>query len=144
MRTGNIIAAAKELCVTPGAVSKQLNHLQQALDAPLFEKGHRLRPTPLAVELAHGVGGGLRQMRDAWGAVEPRHRVITLAANTSLSVHWIIPRLVAVQAVTSGRPVRVNSLHSTDEWEQARFDIAIVRRRWVPEGWGRFDLGRNV
>ena len=69
VRTGNIIAAAKELCVTPGAVSKQCNHLQQALDAPLFEKGHRLRPTPLAVELAHGIGGGLRQMRDAWGAV---------------------------------------------------------------------------
>ena len=69
VRTGNIIAAAKELCVTPGAVSKQLNHLQQALDAPLFEKGHRLRPTPLAVELAQGIGVGLRQMRDAWGAV---------------------------------------------------------------------------
>ncbi|MGV6874803.1 LysR family transcriptional regulator [Pseudochelatococcus sp. B33] len=143
VRTGNIVAAANELCVTPGAVSKQLAQLQEGVSAPLFEKGHRLRPTPLAVELAQAVGAGLQQIQAGWEAVsrESEQRVITLAANATLAFHWIIPRLMAAEEAAGGRPVRVTALHTTDDWQHAQFDIGIMRTPWHPEGWQRRALG---
>lgn len=143
VRTGNIVAAADDLCVTPGAVSKQLGQLQEAIDAPLFEKGHRLRPTPLATQLAQAVGAGLQQIRGGWEAASrngQRH-VLTLAANATLSVHWLMPRLVDVQAATGGRAIRVSALHTTDDWQHAPFDIGILRNSWRPEGWQHREIG---
>lgn len=143
VRTGNIVAAADELCVTPGAVSKQLGQLQEIIDAPLFEKGHRLRPTALATELAQAVGAGLQQIRNGWEAAARKgeRHVLTLAANATLSVHWLMPRLVDAQAATGGRAIRVSALHTTDDWQSAQFDIAILRTSWRPEGWRHREIG---
>lgn len=143
VRTGNIVAAADELCVTPGAVSKQLGQVQEAIDEPLFEKGHRLRPTVLATELAQAIGAGLQQIRVGWEAASDngRQRVLTLAANATLSVHWIMPRLVDAEVAAGGRAIRVSALHSTDDWQQAQFDIAILRSAWRPEGWQQREIG---
>ncbi|POR55554.1 LysR family transcriptional regulator [Bosea psychrotolerans] len=143
VRTGNIVAAADELCVTPGAISKQLGQLQEVIDEPLFEKGHRLRPTPLATELAQAIGAGLLQIRDGWEAASRngQRRVLTLAANTTLSVHWIMPRLVDVEVAAGGRAIRVSPLHTTDDWQHAQFDIGILRNAWKPEGWQYREIG---
>lgn len=143
MRTGNIVAAADDLCVTPGAISKQLGQLQEAIDAPLFEKGHRLRPTPLARDLAQAVGAGLQQIRLGWEAAarQGRQRIVTLAANTTLSVHRLMPRLVEAQAAADGPAVRISALHTTDDWQNAQFDIAVLRTAWKPDGWHHRAIG---
>lgn len=143
VRTGNIVAAADDLCVTPGAISKQLGQLQEAIDAPLFEKGHRLRPTPLARELAQAVGAGLQQIRQGWEAAsrQGRRRVVTLAANTTLSVHRLMPRLVEAQAAAGGPAIRISALHTTDDWQGAQFDIGVLRTAWKPEGWQHRAIG---
>lgn len=143
VRTGNIVAAADDLCVTPGAVSKQLGQLQDAIDAPLFEKGHRLRPTALATELAQAVGAGLQQIRGGWEAAsrQGQRHVLTLAANATLSVHWLMPRLVDAQVATGGRAIRISALHTTDDWQSAKFDIGILRTSWRPEGWQHREIG---
>lgn len=143
VRTGNIVAAADELRVTPGAVSKQLGQLQEAIDEPLFEKGHRLRPTPLATQLAQAIGTGLQHVRDGWEAASQhgQQRVLTLAANATLSVHWIMPRLVDADVATGGRAIRVSALHTTDDWQNAQFDIGILRNDWRPAGWQHREIG---
>lgn len=143
VRTGNIVAAADDLCVTPGAISKQLGQLQEAIDAPLFEKGHRLRPTSLATELAQAIGAGLKQIRLGWEAAsrQGQREVVTLAANTTLSVHWLMPRLVEAQTATGGPAIRVSALHTTDNWQSAQFDIAVLRTAWKPEGWDQCKIG---
>jgi LysR family glycine cleavage system transcriptional activator len=143
VRTGTIVSAANDLCVTPGAVSKQLAQLQDAIDQPLFEKGHRLRPTALAEQLARAVGAGLQQIRQGWEAASQQgtNRVLTLAANATLSVHWIMPRLMEAQLATGGPAIRVSALHTTDDWEHASFDIAILRNAWRPAGWQERPIG---
>jgi LysR family glycine cleavage system transcriptional activator len=129
VRTGTVVAAADDLGVTAGAVSKQLAQLQHEIAAPLFSAGHRLKPTPLAIELAQAVNAGLRGIEDAWIAASQAAdtRVITIAANATLSMHWILPRLVDAEARMSGHPVRVSQLHTTDDWRRLAFDIAILR-----------------
>lgn len=131
MRTGTVVAAANDLGVTAGAVSKQLAQLQHEIAAPLFSAGHRLKPTPLAIELAQAVNAGLRGIENAWIAASQAadKRVITIAANATLSIHWILPRLVDAEARMSGHPVRVSQLHTTDDWRRLAFDIAILRVR---------------
>lgn len=143
VRTGTIVAAADDLCVTPGAISKQLGQLQEAIDVPLFEKGHRLRPTPVATELAQAVGAGLQQIRLGWEAAsrQGQRPVVTLAANTTLSVHWLMPRLVEAQMAVGGPIIRISALHTTDNWQSAQFDIAILRNAWRPEGWKHREIG---
>ncbi len=143
VRTGNVVAAADDLRVTPGAVSKQLVQLQHEIEAPLFESGHRLKPTPLATELAQAVGTALRHIEEAWMSATrvSDTRVITIAANATLSMHWILPRLVDAEAKMGGRPVRVSQMHTTDEWRRLPFDIAIVRQADDTGGLERRPIG---
>lgn len=143
VRHGNIVKAAEELGVTPGAVSKQLSNLEVALGAELFEEGHRLQPTSVAAELARSVGRAARMLRDAWS--EATHqtdtRVLILTGNASLCMHWLMPRILAVQNAVNGRPIRMTALHTTDNWWQSPIDIAFMRHDHVPPGWGSQDIG---
>ncbi|MFF2503251.1 LysR family transcriptional regulator [Streptomyces sp. NPDC058067] len=53
VRHGSMTAAAQELHVTHGAVSRQIQNLERALGTTLFERAPRsLRPTPEARRLA--------------------------------------------------------------------------------------------
>jgi LysR family glycine cleavage system transcriptional activator len=137
VRLGNIVRAAEELSVTPGAISKQLGNLEAELGAPLFEDGHRLRPTPVAVELAQALGASIHLMRGAWDKAAHRAEsgVLTVNANASLCIHWLVPRILAMQAASGDRAVRVTSLHTSDNWWQSTVDIAIFRHDRIPHGW---------
>lgn len=137
VRTGNIVRAADELGVSPGAISKQLSNLEAELQVALFEEGHRLRPTKIAVDLARAVGEALNQVRQAWSEASHRadERVLTLIANASLSMHWLVPRLLSAQEALRGRPIRVTSLHTTDNWWQVPVDFAVLRHGRAPAGW---------
>lgn len=145
MRTGSIAGAAGELGVTPGAVSKQLAQLESELGSPLFDRRHRLVPTPLALELADGIQAGINQIRRAWNEVTDwaDGRVITIMANASLSMHWLVPRLVGAQEAIDGHPIRVTSLHTTDDWRNVPFDVAILRHNQTPAAWRSVSLGRE-
>lgn len=143
VRHGNIVRAAEELGVTPGAVSKQLGNLEAALGAALFEHGHRLQPTPAAETLSRSVGYALGMVRDAWNelAHDAVHRVLTVTANASFCIHWLVPRILAAQNAVDGRPLRVTSMHTTDTWSSASVDIAFLRNDRVPPGWESEPVG---
>lgn len=146
VRHGNIVRAAEELSVTPGAVSKQLGSLEEALGLPLFEEGHRLQPTPAATTLARSVGYALSVVRDAWSEVahNASQRELTITANASLCMHWLVPRVLAVQKAVGGQPVRVTSLHTTDNWSRASVDVAFLRHDDIPAGWESEPLGSET
>jgi LysR family glycine cleavage system transcriptional activator len=145
VRHGNVVRAAEELAVTPGALSKHLGQLARDLAVPLFEPGHRLAPTPEGRELAASVGEAVALLREACErATAYRARgVVTVLANASLAMHWLVPRVFAAQAAIGGRVVRVHAVHSTDDWRQMSFDLAIRRGETVPPGFVGRVLGRE-
>lgn len=62
----SVTAAAKELGVTPSAISHALSRLRQTLGDELFVYGESgMEPTARALELAPGIQGGLEQIADA-------------------------------------------------------------------------------
>ncbi len=92
--------AAGELCVTPGAVSRQVQGLEEHLGVALFERRHR------AIELTQLGQLFLAQVAPALAAIEQAgERVRGLArgsvrvdATPTFALHWLIPRLAEFRA----------------------------------------------
>ena len=94
-RLGRMTAAAEELAVTPGAVSRQVRQLEQSLGMRLFE-GSKNKPqlTAAARTLLPALSAALDQIEDAVRAAsqEGRGTLDVLCFNT-FTVKWLIPRL---------------------------------------------------
>lgn len=96
VRLGSVSAAAAELHVTHGAVSRQLHTLEQALGQPLLEKvGRGLQPTPAGQQLQLATHAAFEQVRSTWAALQPRPAdgPLVLGCPGSVLARWMIPRL---------------------------------------------------
>ena len=112
-RLGSTVAAAAELGVTHGAVSKQLAVLEGWLGVPLFERGRaRLFPTPAGARYALTVSAALDLVErgtDAVRAMEPENPdLVRLSTTGSVAALWLIPRLAAFRARHPGIEVWVS------------------------------------
>ena len=95
-RLGSVTAAADELNVTHGAVSRQLKSLNEHFGVTLFTKaGRGIVLTPHGEKLQSGVGEAFARLKDSCTAL--KHDVeeapFTLACPGSLLARWLIPRL---------------------------------------------------
>lgn len=95
-RLGTTTAAARELNLTPGAISRALREVEAQLGVPLLIRDRqRLRPTPAArVYVAQA-----RRALDLLGQAGQRLRaggggaVLSLAILPAFGMHWLAPRL---------------------------------------------------
>lgn len=109
-RLGSFAAAAAELNVTPGAVSRLVRLLEERLGFALFER----RPNGLALT-AQGAayGPGLTQAFEAIARLTAEvsalrsEPVLTLAVGPTFAMRWLVPRLAGFQARHPGIEVRL-------------------------------------
>jgi LysR family glycine cleavage system transcriptional activator len=90
--------AAKELHVTPGAVSHQVKLLEESLGMPLFRRLTRaLELTPEGQALLPKVQEGLRSLAEAVERVRSRGeaRTLTVMAPPNFAARWLVPRLAS-------------------------------------------------
>ncbi|WP_189533447.1 LysR substrate-binding domain-containing protein [Paludibacterium paludis] len=95
-RQGSFQEAARELCVTPGAVSRQIQSLESLLAVPLFVRMPRkVELTPAGVALLEAVGPALGAIEEACRqiATSGRQSVVCLESTPTFAMHWLIPRL---------------------------------------------------
>tara|TARA_R110002012_G_scaffold123493_2_gene273959 strand:+ start:401 stop:1303 length:903 start_codon:yes stop_codon:yes gene_type:complete len=95
-RLGSVTAAADELSVTHGAVSRQLKSLDEHFGVALFIKaGRGLALTPHGEQLQNGVGEAFARLKDSCAILkrEVEGAPFTLACPGSLLARWLIPRL---------------------------------------------------
>ncbi|UOM36258.1 LysR family transcriptional regulator [Acuticoccus sp. I52.16.1] len=130
VRTGSVSAAADDLSVTHGAVSKQLAHLEQWLGRPLFS-GRRggMVANAAGERLAAAVGGALEEIETALDDVlaSDRQEVLTVVAPATFAMRWLIPRLPRLDIAGSDTGIRVRPTHTTEDWDALQFDL-VVRR----------------
>ena len=92
----NFSRAAEELSVTPGAVSQQIQNLEDYIGAPLFKR------TPKGLLLTDAAQTALPALREAFdrlaeaasaltAAVDGRR--VTVSAAPSFAAKWLVPRL---------------------------------------------------
>ncbi len=140
-RLGRMTAAADELCVTHGAVSRQVRALQDELGAALFEDGARqaLRLTPAGRSLAAALTPSLDRIAEAVEAVSPSSApVLDVSCLSTFAMRWLIPRLHRFHARHAGIDVRLSTVSHEVRIERERYDVVIgvedPRPRWDAAG----------
>ncbi len=127
-RLGRVSAAAEELGVTHGAVSRQVRQLEQYLDIELFE-GSRRRPvaTSAGTRLADRLTPLFQRLDDMLiEVVDQRHGPLDVACYSTFAVRWLIPRLHRFQKANQNIDVRLSTSEDRIATGRGRHDVQIV------------------
>ncbi len=139
VRVGSFTAAAAELGVTHGAVSKQVAALEAWLGQPLFHRaGQKMSPTPYARSFAKEISDALNHIAEAaqrYGAA-PAIQVLRVVAPATFAMRWLIPRLPQFYEAHPTVEVRTSTSTTLNNTLRGAFDIAIQRG---PEPWEQYE-----
>lgn len=95
-RLGSVTDAARELDLTQGAVSRQLQKLEDAVQVPLFQRDRkRMRLTAQGNEYAARIRDSIRQIASATLELQanPGGGLLNLSILPAFGTHWLAPRL---------------------------------------------------
>jgi DNA-binding transcriptional LysR family regulator len=103
VRLGSTVAAARELGITHGAVSRRVRALEDHLGAALLTRGRggRLVPTETGARFAEAAGHAfalIAAAAQATGRGTARRNVVRINATASFASLWLIPRLKRFRA----------------------------------------------
>lgn len=124
--------AAEELCVTPGAVSRQILLLEAHLGVRLFRRRHRSVSLTLAGE------GYLDGIRTAFDQIHTATRRLDMAGDARLlrlklpptfAIRWLIPRLASLHARDETLSVQITTSHDPVDFDREDVDAAV---QWAP------------
>lgn len=97
-RCGSFKAAAAELCVTEGAISRQIKVLEQYLGVRLFHRGGgQTGLTEAGDRLFPPARDALAQLRRAVEELVEQNKVLHLQTGTSFALRWLMPRLAGFE-----------------------------------------------
>lgn len=130
-RHGRMTLAADELCVTHGAVSRQIRQLEEHLGVALTEGPRsRLRMTEAGLKLAQALSPAFDQIEAAVPRpVEAGPRPLVVSCLPTFAMKWLIPRLPSFQAAHPDIPVRVAESNGPFDFKDDGIDLAIRMRR---------------
>ncbi len=138
-RLGSFAASAKELGVTPSAISHQIQQLETFLGVRLFQRqAGRANLTGPGRSYASEINTAFAVILNATRVVAPQSQAghLVIAASPSFAAKWLQPRLSGFLDANPGVKVRVSTLTGHDGLEKERCDIAIVFGR-PPVGKGQ-------
>jgi len=121
----NLTHAARELCITQGAVSRKIAALEHWLGLTLFDRHARgLRLTPQGAALLPELRQGYELMAQASEKARRTQASIRLKAPTC-AMRWLVPRLVTLEQLRPELHVALTTTldHAT---QLDNFDAAIV------------------
>lgn len=128
-RHGRMTLAAEELCVTHGAVSRQIRQLEEDLGRPLTEgPRNRLRLTEAGLKLSQALTRALDAIDDALPRPDDAARPLVVSSLGTLAMKWLIPRLPDFVARHPDVPVRVEESNGPFDFREAGIDLAIRMR----------------
>jgi DNA-binding transcriptional LysR family regulator len=128
-RAGSFTAAAREMSLTHGAISRQVRLLEDELDTILFVRGpRRVTLTATGEALLATTERSFGALRE--GLAELRRRrggPLVLSCEPTLSLHWLLPRLAGFQAKHPELSVHLESSGGPIDLTQRGVDLAIRR-----------------
>ncbi len=135
-RTQSFAAAARELHVTPAAISHQIKALEAFLGVELFVRHHRRVSLTLAARTAlPTLQEGFSALADAADQIRAHSEtrwVVTVCAEPLFATKWIVPRLHRFYAQCPEAEVRLQaSLSSVDSARGGPTSPATFRRAGI-------------
>ena len=127
-RLGTASAAADELALTQGAVSRALKALEEQLGVPLMiRERQRLRLTPAAVDYVAEVRRALQQLASASLTLRanPSGGSLNLAILPAFGMHWLAPRLARFTEAHPEVTLNLSTRLRPFDFAGSGFDAAI-------------------
>ena len=128
-RTGSFSTAAKDLSLTPSAVSHAIRGLERSLGVALFlREGRSIRLTGEGEVLMHHVERGFGELQLGLGSISAfaGHHLLRLHCAPSFAAQWLVPRLCRFLDETSGLEVRIAAGTDYTRFIADEFDADIV------------------
>ncbi len=137
-RHGSLVAAAAELNVTHGAVSKQIRLLEYQLGGVLFERRNRgVHLTKHGAWLAERLSilfADLHQLMHDYRALDGQQELLTVACEPTLCLRMLLPAISDLKHET-GLDIRVLAAGGPVDFRRGHADVAIRRNDFaVPAG----------
>jgi len=127
-RLGSFKAAAKELAVTPTAVSHQIRALEEQTGLALFERQVR---KVLLTDIGAQLYPVLREGFDAFESTLDRlmrartRATVCISATSAFTVKWLVPRMADFQAQHPDIDLQLHASDVTVDLRSTAVDIAI-------------------
>lgn len=136
LRTGSLSAAARELCVTPAAISHRLRDLEARCGSPLvYRSGNRFEATETGRAISAALGDAFQRIRLADALLQDgRSGELRITASYSFAVLWLMPRIPMLEELFPETDLVINPTH--DPLGLAPADVTIVHAARRPDGPG--------
>lgn len=123
-RLGSMTAAAEELFVTHGAVSRHLRALEDQLGIVLLKRGGAATElTPDGERLAEGLATAFRLIQESVEKLKPGP--LTLSCSSSVMMHWLIPRIGSFYEAHPQVEIQLNMNHGRVDFLRDNIGVAI-------------------
>ena len=139
-RLRSFSAAADELSVTHGAVSRHIRSLEDSLGLALLTRSAQgAAPTGEGQRLAEGLSAAFNLIQTSIEQLTPGP--LTLSCSESIMMYWLIPRLARFQAANPGVELRFNMSHGAVDFARDNISVAIrLSSIEAPKGGVRSDV----
>jgi len=118
---------AQELCVTQGAVSRQIKQLEDQLKVILFHRRHkRLMLTDQGILLASPLTRAFNIIADGVDRLKNQQQDFSLKVHPTFAIRWLIPRLHHFQALHPEIQVRLTTSGENVDFSHENFDAGIT------------------
>jgi DNA-binding transcriptional LysR family regulator len=135
-------AAADQLRLTHGAISRQIRTLEEQLGVPLFRRfNRRIELTEAGAAFLPSVRQALQLLETASAQVvdQTKSGPLVISCLATFMMRWLIPRLYRFNAAHPDIEVRLSASHAPVDFEAGGIDVAIRLGR-AP--WPRGCLGQ--
>jgi len=123
-RLRSFSAAAEELSVTHGAVSRHIRMLEDSVGLALLNRGAQGSvPTPEGQRLADGLSTAFGLIQSSVEQLKPGP--LTLACSESIMMYWLLPRLNRFKDVHPEVELRFNMSHGPVDFVRDNVSVAI-------------------
>lgn len=123
-RLRSFSAAADELSVTHGAVSRHIKVLEDGIGLPLLRRGgNGAVPTPEGQRLADALSRAFAVIQS--GIEELRPGPLTLSCSESVMMYWLLPRLARFQEENPDVQLRFNTGAGAVDFVRDNVSVAI-------------------
>ena len=127
-RHSSFVLAARELSVTPAAVSQQVRTLEGYLGVTLFIRTKRgVTPTAAAAAILPELTAALDHLNRTIARLRRRRSgdVVTVTVPPSFAVKWLMPRLERFRERHPGIDVRIDTTERLVDFEQEDIDLGV-------------------
>jgi LysR family glycine cleavage system transcriptional activator len=132
-RAGSVVGAARELAVTPSALTHLVRQLERRIGVVLFTRvGRGLGLTAEGEQLAAAVVPALAAITEALSGFARRGTELRISTLSTFAVRWLIPRLSRFQARHPDIELFLSTSTRAVDFSHETFDCAI---RFGRGGW---------